>query len=139
MRIEVVGYGLGLLLMLALTSACSTAVPATVTWGPNAVLSAQSTIMFNSNAQDLRIAESIKNAGLRLATGGAPPDYMLQVQVGSSRSSSDCGTVNNVAYILNSSAGRILVLKGRGPTGSCSPNIFDDMSQLLARQFGIGS
>jgi len=44
-----------------------------------------------------------------------------------------------VLYILNGRAGRILVLKGRGMTGGCSPNIFDDMSRLLARHFGVGN
>ena len=44
-----------------------------------------------------------------------------------------------MAYIMNGSVGRIMILKGRGLTGSCSPNIFDDMSRLLARHFGIGS
>ena len=28
--------------------------------------------------------------------------------------------------------GRVLVLKGRGLTGSCVPNLFDDMSEKLA-------
>ncbi len=137
MRIGVVGYGLGLLLMLALSSACSSIVPATVTWGPIAAISGEPRITLTSNAQYERVAQSIRDAGLSIATGGSRADYSVQVKVGSSRSSRPCGTVNNVVYILSGTAGRILVLKGRGLTGSCSPNIFDDMSRLLASHFGV--
>ncbi len=139
MRIEVVGYGLGLLLMLALSSACSTAVPTTVTWGPQPPISGEPRITLTSNAQYERVAQSIRDAGLSIETGGSRADYIVQVKVGSSRSSRGCGTLNNVAYILSGTTGRILVLKGRGLTGSCSPNIFDGMSRLLARHFGVGS
>ena len=139
MRVGVVGTGLGLLLMLALSSACSSIVPATVTWGPVAAISGEPTITLTSKAQYDRVAQSITDAGLFIATGGSRADTILQVMVGSSRSSRGCGTLNNVAYILSGPAGRILVLKGRGLTGSCSPNIFDGMSRLLARHFGVGS
>ena len=137
MRIEAVGYGLGLLLMLALSSACSTAVPATVTWGPQPPISGEPRITLTSSPRNDRVAQSIKDAGLQIATSGSRTDYFLQVNVGRSRGSRDCGTVNNVAYILNGTAGRVLVLKGRGPTGSCSPNIFDDMRRLLGSHFGV--
>ncbi len=137
MRSGVVGYGLGLLLMLALSSACSSIVPATVTWGPVAAVSGEPTITLTSRAQYDRVAQSITGAGLFIATDGSRTDYILQVMVGSTRSSRGCGTLNNVAYILSGTAGRILVLKGRGQTGSCSPNIFDDLSRLLASHFGV--
>ena len=59
--------------------------------------------------------------------------YTLIAKVGSKRGSSEpCGTTNNVVYDLRSGSGRVLVIKGRGRTGTCKPNIFDDMSQKLA-------
>ena len=99
MRIAVAGYGLGLLLMLALSSACSSIVPATVTWGPVAAISGEPTITLTSRAQYDRVAQSITDAGLLIATGGSRADYVVQVKVGSTRSSRDCGTLNNLAYI----------------------------------------
>ena len=43
---------------------------------------------------------------------------------------------SNVVYILDGRGGHLMVIKGRGLTGACVPNIFDDMSQKLATSFG---
>jgi hypothetical protein len=40
--------------------------------------------------------------------------------------------VNNVRYDLKSGRQVILIMKGRGLTGSCPDNVFDDMSRKLA-------
>jgi len=52
--------------------------------------------------------------------------------MGRNRWSTTCGGVSNVAYLPKSSGRYVLVIKGSGLTGSCSPNVFDDMSQMLA-------
>ena len=59
-------------------------------------------------------------------------DYTLDVRVGRSRYRTSCGSVRNVVYILSNASGRLMIIKGRGLTGSCSPNVFDDLSQKLA-------
>jgi hypothetical protein len=44
--------------------------------------------------------------------------------------------VSNVAYLLRSGRRYEMVIKGRGLTGSCTPNIFDALSQMLASYAG---
>ena len=118
---------------LALLPGCTTPVPATVTLRPSIPLKADPVIFLQAKAQWERIAESLRDAGLRTTNQFSDADYALDVRVGRSRVNKPCGGLSNVAYIVNSSAGgRMMVIKGRGGTGTCSPNVFDDMSQTLA-------
>ena len=56
----------------------------------------------------------------------------MNVKVEKNRGNRTCGRISNVAYILDGNGRHLMVIKGRGPTGSCTPNVFDDMSQKLA-------
>ena len=124
-----------LLSIAILTSSCSTRIPATVTRRSPIALMADPRSVLMTNRQPERITESLEMAGLRVFSKGRA-DYTLVVVVGNNRSSSSCGTVRNVAYTLSSKGMRELVtIKGRGATGRCDPNVFDDMSQTLASQF----
>ncbi len=118
-----------------LLPACSSVVPPTVTWGPVAAITGEPTVSLKANRQLPRIQQSLRSAGLATGVGPADAEYALQVKVGKSRRTKPCGTLHNVVYLLRGQAGRVLVIKGRGLTGTCSPNIFDDMSQTLASFF----
>jgi len=60
---------------------------------------------------------------------------VLAVRLGSRRATQPCGWVRNVSYELLHEGVRIAVIKGRGWTGSCSPNILRDMGAELRRLF----
>ena len=117
---------------LLLLFGCTSPVPATVTRRPPTPLEPNAVIFLQATAQSGRIAESLRSAGLRPTDQSSDADYILDVRVGRQRRSTARGGVSNVAYILSSAAGRrVMTIKGRGLTGSCSPNVFDDMSQKL--------
>jgi len=60
---------------------------------------------------------------------------VLAVRLGGRRATRPCGSIRNVAYELLHEGVRIAVIKGRGWTGSCSPNILRDMGAELRRLF----
>ncbi len=117
---------------LAFLSGCASTVPATVTMRPASPLEANATIYLKTRVRLRRIALSLRDAGLTPTNQVEGAGYTLDVRVGSGRGSSDCGRVSNVAYILTRAGSRVMAIKGRGRTGSCTPNVFDDMSQKLA-------
>jgi hypothetical protein len=117
---------------LGLTSACATEVPPRVALRPVAPISRSEGIYVIAAQHRDRIKESLTQAGLNpvdTPTGGG---YALEVRLGGSRSSGDCGAVQNVNYILTAAGGRVMYIKGRGRTGACPENIFKGMSDMLA-------
>ncbi len=120
---------------VVLATGCAS-VPATVTRMPRSPLKADPAIFLQSTRQWPRIAKSLSDAGIQLAESYSEADYILNVKVGRSRGSRSCGGGSNVAYVLDDRGGHLMVIKGRGLTGACVPNVFDDMSQTLASYFG---
>ncbi len=123
--------------LLALPS-CTAVVPATVTYGPSIAITGEPVIWLMAAKQLDRIERSIRDAGLIPTNNPGRTSYGLVVKLGRTRVTRACGTINNVVYILSRAGQRVLVIKGRGMTGSCSPNVFDDMSQQMARYFQHG-
>jgi hypothetical protein len=101
-----------------------------------APLKANPAVFLQARVQRPRVAESLRNAGVRLAESFAEADYILTTNVGRRRQTQVCGGSSNIAYILDGRGRHLMVIKGRGLTGTCTPNIFDDMSQELASYFG---
>ena len=123
-------------LQVVFGSACTSPVPPTVTRPPTLPLKANPAIIVEANRQIPRIEESLRQAGVRLAESYAEADYILKVNVGRRRGNQTCGGTSNVAYILDGKTGHLMVVKGRGLTGTCTPNIFVDMSHKLVTYFG---
>ena len=121
-----------LVLSLGLVSACASPVPATVTWTARVPIKTGASIYVLAQRQRERIVKSLVDAGLEVSDEWTGAGYSLEVSVGSSRASRPCGRVNNVAYTLSGDGQRLMVIKGRGGTGSCEPNVFDDLSRTLA-------
>jgi hypothetical protein len=120
--------------VLLLLPSCSS-VPPTVTYGPSMAITGERVIAVTTRTQLNRIERSLRDAGFDTGGDWGGTSYGLEVRLGSARSSKDCGTMNNVVYTLRKGPQRVLEIKARGMTGSCSPNVFDDMSQTLARYF----
>jgi hypothetical protein len=121
---------------VALGFGCTSPVPPTVTRTPAAPLIANPTIFLQATVQRPRIAESLRKAGVHLAESFGEADYILNVNVGRRRQNQTCGGSSNIAYVLDGRGRHLMVIKGRGLTGTCAPNVFDDMSQKLATYFG---
>ena len=128
--------GLAVVLQLVLLSSCTAPVPATVTRAPATALRSNPKIFVQATIQRGRIVESLRNAGINAQDSLPGADYTLLVKVGRNRRSTPCGGISNVAYLLSGEGRYVLVIKGRGPTGSCITNVFDDMSHELASYVG---
>ncbi len=123
-------------LQVVLVSGCVSPVPPTVTRAPTIPLKENPAIYLQVIGHKARVAESLRNAGVRLMESDSEADYTLNVNVGKVRGRRDCGSVSNIDYILYSNGRRLMVIEGRGLMGTCVPNIFDGMSQKLATYFG---
>jgi hypothetical protein len=82
--------------------------------------------------QKARIAESLRRAGIRVADDILDSPALLRVTVGNEKSFRSCGTRNNVKYALRIGGATGVELKKAGWTGTCEPNVFDDLSAQLA-------
>ena len=129
-------FALIVLLVLAVpvfsTFGCASHIRPTVTLQPAYPLDANTPIFLSAQRQRARILKSLNNAGFRTARARADTPYFLIVKIGKTRTRKDCGIVANVSYDLRDSNRHITVLKGRGATGNCEPNILDAMSVKLA-------
>lgn len=121
-----------LILPLGLMSGCASIVPATVTSQPQVPIKKGANIFVVARAQRERIVKSLIDAGLNVSDEWTVDGYLLTVSVGRWRGGSGCQGVSNVAYVLNGGGRMLMVIKGRGQTDYCEPNVFDDMSRLLA-------
>lgn len=120
------------ILVIASLLSVSCHIPPTVTWGP--IGNAEGpTIGFFSNRQRDRVERSLQDAGFEIVSTNT--SYFLEVAIGAPRWPYSCGTNNNVRYTLMRGGNRMLVMKGRGNTGDCEPNILDGMSRDLASFF----
>jgi hypothetical protein len=137
MRIaQKIALAVAIALPVILGSGCTSAVPPTVTRAPTTPLKANPAIFLQATVQRPRIAESLRNAGIRVADSFGEADYILNVNVGRRRRNQACGGSSNIAYVVDDRNSHLMVIKGRGLTGTCAPNVFDDMSRKLATYFG---
>jgi hypothetical protein len=123
-------------LQVVLGSGCTSTVPATVTRAPVTSLNTQPAIYLQASVQRQRILDSLQGAGIRTAKSFEEADYILAVDVGKRRVNMKCGGMHNIVYTLGDKGFPLMEIKGRGLTGECIPNAFDDMSQMLASYFG---
>jgi hypothetical protein len=117
-----------------LSTSCSTTVPATITWPPIPALDGEPAVFVIAVRQRESIKRSLEKAGVRVIESGIAP-YSLRVEIGSSRGTRECGSKNNIVYLLSAYGSTVLSIKGRGWTGDCQDNMLDEMSALLAAQF----
>jgi hypothetical protein len=123
-------------LLLFLTLACSSSVaPQMKVFGPIDP-SITRLLYVTTNAERESVLAALRQAGFSITSDARETTFQLVVRLGASRSSRTCGWIRNVVYELRQKEVRIALVKGRGWTGSCSPNILLDMSARLAALFG---
>jgi hypothetical protein len=111
---------------------CASDVPPTVTRNYGYPIEKKMDIFLIAPDERARITESLEKAGLKPVEVRKDVGYTLDVRLGGNRRTEPCGSVRNVTYILSGPTGRLLVIKGRGATGTCQPNLYDGMSALMA-------
>jgi hypothetical protein len=88
-----------------------------------------------TNGEREEVIAALKQAGFSIASDLRETPLVLDVRLGSRRSSQECGSVRNVVYDLRHAGVRVAFIRGRGRTGSCQPNMLTQMSAELARLF----
>ena len=127
------GFILPTFLALLLLAGCTNPVPPTVTLGPLVDISENPSIFLTASRQYPRVQQSLSDAGLSLVSSASDADYYLVVTIGRSRTRYQCGIMANIIYSLSRpNNSPMLVIKARGKTGACEPNILDELSQTLA-------
>jgi hypothetical protein len=111
--------------------ACAVPVPPTVTQQADAAIDPQANFLVLANRQREAVVASLEKVGIKVVSDYSTMNYALEVRLGRSRESKPCGTVHNVSYGVTAFGQRLIIIKGRGATGSCDPNILDDMSRKL--------
>ena len=116
-------------------AACANTVPPRTDWGPAQELNLEPRIFVSASSQLERTKESMTKNRFTLVDSERDANYLLEVDIGSPRAPLDCGATNDVSYTLSAGAERVIVIKGRGKTGTCEPNVLDDMSLHLRSVF----
>jgi len=120
---------------LALGFGCSSIVPPETRVVAPIDSSMPATLYVVTNDEGETLFASLRRAGFTLVRDPRESNAALNVRFGSWRARRSCGQVRNVVYDLRLNGVRVAVIKGRGWTGSCSPNILGAMSSELARLF----
>lgn len=89
-----------------------------------------------TNGQREALLSALQASGFSITSDARETTLVLVVRFGGVRTNRPCGTLRNVIYDLRQRGARIAVIKARGWTGSCSPNILREMGAELARLFG---
>jgi len=120
-----------LALVLSLT-ACGT-VPPTQTTQSVLVLEAEPSFYVTAAVQKPAIVAALRRAEIIVVDDLLESSHQLRVTLGIDKSFRDCGTLNNLKYTVRLQRRTVLEFAGRGWTGDCQPNAFDEMSRELAR------
>jgi hypothetical protein len=123
----------GLICMCFLSACIADVAPTTQALG--ALRLQESPVLFVSAIRGRElVVDSLIRTGLSINEDIRKANLLLKVQLGAKKSNSPCGVVRNVIYILLEGDTPVLQTKGRGGTGTCTNNIFNQMSQELARR-----
>ena len=127
-----------ILLALVLTlPACGT-VPPTLTKQGALVLEAEPSFYVTAAKQKPAVVGALRKAGIVVVDDLLESSHQLRVTLGIDKSFRGCGTLNNVKYAIRLQRRTLLELAGRGWTGECEPNVFDEMSLELAQTIRAG-
>ena len=124
-------YYVGFVLGLLATLGCASIVEPHITQGAAMPLDRDRPFFVVSPEQGKRVVEALSKADFKTAESYENSVYYLSVKIGQRRSVQSCGTVNNVRFEIKYMGEHIMTMRGRGATGTCTPNIFDEMTQLM--------
>ena len=124
---------MGLLVFSGLMISCTSAVPPQVRILSPLDPATMPSVLLSANDEQDRVAEALSNAGVAVAADMRQATLILTARLGTPRGTKHkCGGIRNVVYELSQRGGLVAVIKARGLTGTCTPNILDAMSEELA-------
>jgi hypothetical protein len=95
---------------------------------------ADTAIYLTAPRQKAEIARALQAAGFTLVEQPTSSAYLLRVNLGNTQGSEPCGTLHNVRYELRDAGRTLVVAEAKGWTGTCQPNVFDDVSRELRKR-----
>ena len=83
------------------------------------------------------IKQALHNAGFHIVDRLENSTHLMRVTIGADQNTEPCGTLNNVRFQLRIEQRNIAEATAKGWTGSCQPNVFDEVSQTMAKALRI--
>ena len=120
-------------LLLLITMGCANVAPR-VTFAATEPIDIERPFFLVVNRDGEQVEKALSKEGVKITNANLDSIYELRVRVGRNLSREKCGSVHNVSYEVLDRGMRVMIIKGRGPTGSCQPNIFEQMSKELVAQ-----
>jgi hypothetical protein len=125
--------GTVVLLLVIAVAGCGPTATAVRVLGP-LPLGADRAIFVTAARQKKEIVRALRGAGFDVADRVADGSSLLRVTLGVEQGSRPCGTLNNVRYQLRVQGRDVIVAEAKGWTGSCEPNVFDEVSREIKRR-----
>jgi len=122
-------FGEAALALLALFCGCTSRTRITVTTPlPSGTDPA---IFVTAARQKDPVLRALKDAGFHIVDAPGPDVYLMRVTLGVDQWSRPCGTLNNVRFSLRQQQLTLIDAEAKGWTGTCQPNVFDEVSRAL--------
>ena len=128
------GVAVGAWLVLSILPGCTTKATRAIYERP-LPSTEDERIFLVATRQKERIERSLGAAGFALTDDPLATKLFLRVTLGNEKGFRECGTLNNVKFALRHTEQPVLELVAAGWTGTCEPNVLDDMSHELMRRF----
>ena len=77
------------------------------------------------------IKRSLRDAGFHIVDRMEDSVRLMRVTIGVDQGSQTCGTLNNVRFQLRFESRNVAEATAKGWTGTCQPNIFDEVSRAM--------
>jgi hypothetical protein len=124
-----------LLLSIAL-SGCSPVAPEVRVFEP-LPQGINTPIYVTAARQKDKIKHALSDAGFRIVDRVEDSLRLMRVTIGVDQGSQSCGTLNNVRFQIRFEGRNVVEATAKGWTGSCQPNVFDEVShEMWQRLFG---
>jgi hypothetical protein len=81
------------------------------------------------------VLQQLEKAGFTIVSEPSESPARLDVRMGTPQARRSCGRYRNLVFNVSRGGIRVVVIKARGWTGSCEPNMLLEMSHELARVF----
>ncbi len=128
---------LKLLLLASSISGCSSAKPEINVF--EALPKGRETPIFVTAArQKDEVKKALRDAGFHIIDRMEESERLMRVTIGVDQGEEACGTLNNVRFQLRFEGRNVAEASAKGWTGSCQPNILEELSRdMWRRLFGV--